>query len=207
MGVLVGLPPVIKQRYFDANGDPLSGGKLYTYAAGTTTPLATYTESTGTTANANPIILDANGECEMWLGVSRYKMVLKNSSDVTQWTEDNIGLPIESAVSVTGTSSSPQSITAAGGIAFTGNADRNTWYVKSNSGAVTISANPQIAAGSFDAQELTLIQMSATDTLQFADGNGLATAGASELILDQVNKMVTFIWDATGAKWREKSRS
>lgn len=85
------LTPWAKQAFFDANGDPLASGKLYTYEAGTTTPLATYTNSTGVTANANPIILDARGECSVWIDSSAaYKFVLKDSSDVTIWTIDQI---------------------------------------------------------------------------------------------------------------------
>jgi hypothetical protein len=85
------LPPVLRQRYLDSNGNPLASGKLYTYQAGTTTPQATYTDSTGGTPNANPIVLDADGEAAMWLNPDySYKFVLKDSSDVTQWTVDNV---------------------------------------------------------------------------------------------------------------------
>jgi len=55
------LTPPPKMQFFGDDSLPLSGGKVYTYAKGTTTPLATYTTSTGGTANANPIILDAEG--------------------------------------------------------------------------------------------------------------------------------------------------
>ena len=48
-------------QFFTDSGDPLSGGKLFTYAAGTTTPLTTYTSSSGSTPNTNPIILNAAG--------------------------------------------------------------------------------------------------------------------------------------------------
>lgn len=48
-------------QFFDNNGDPLTGGKLYTYAAGTTSPQATYTSAAGVSAHSNPIILDAGG--------------------------------------------------------------------------------------------------------------------------------------------------
>lgn len=89
-----------KFRAFDANGNPLSGGKLYSYAAGTSTPLDTYTTRAGDVANANPVVLNANGEADVWTtpGVL-YKFVLKNASDVTQWTVDNVpsGSPEESA--------------------------------------------------------------------------------------------------------------
>jgi hypothetical protein len=72
-------------------GAPLIGGKVYTYAAGTTSALATYTDSTGVTANTNPVILDTRGEAAIWLSPASYKFVLKDSNDVTIWTSDNLG--------------------------------------------------------------------------------------------------------------------
>lgn len=77
-------------QFFDANGVPLVGGKLYTYYAGTVSPLTTYTDSTGGSANTNPIILDSRGEADVWLGLGTYKMVLKDSVDALIWTVDNI---------------------------------------------------------------------------------------------------------------------
>lgn len=82
-------------QFFDNNGDPLSGGKIYTYAAGTTTPLQTYTSSTGGTPHSNPIILDAAGKVpggEIWvLYSSLYKFVVKTSADVLLNTYDDLG--------------------------------------------------------------------------------------------------------------------
>ena len=82
-------------QLFDNSGNILSGGKLYTYEAGTTTPLATYTSSTGATSHTNPIILDAAGRVpggEIWLNYAyRYKFVVKTSVDVLIATYDNIG--------------------------------------------------------------------------------------------------------------------
>ena len=85
------LSPPPKAQFLDANGAPLAGGKVYTYQAGTTTPLATYTTAGGTTPNANPVILDARGEADIWYapGVS-YKVVLRTSADALIWTVDNI---------------------------------------------------------------------------------------------------------------------
>lgn len=82
-------------QFFDGNGTPLSGGKLYTYSAGTTTPAVTYTSSAGNVSHSNPIILDAAGRVpgssEIWLTDSvAYKFVLKDSNDVLQATWDNI---------------------------------------------------------------------------------------------------------------------
>lgn len=87
------LAPVIKHRFFDANGLPLSGGKLYSYEAGSTTPLATYIDDSETTPNTNPIILNSSGECDFWLGSSVYKFSLTTANDVTLWTVDNVDSP------------------------------------------------------------------------------------------------------------------
>jgi hypothetical protein len=83
------------QQFFDDNGVPLSGGKIYSYYAGTTTPLATYTTSSGTIAHTNPIILDAAGRVpaggEIWLttGIG-YKFIVKTSTELLIVTLDNI---------------------------------------------------------------------------------------------------------------------
>ena len=80
-------------QFFTNSGVPLSGGKLYTYAAGTTTPKATYTSSSGSTAHTNPIILDSAGRVpggEIWLLTPPYKFVLHTSTDVLIATYDNI---------------------------------------------------------------------------------------------------------------------
>lgn len=81
-------------QFFDNNGVILTGGKIYSYTAGTTTPAATYTTSAGTTAHTNPIILNSAGRVpggEIWLQMgSNYKFVLKDSNDVLIATYDNI---------------------------------------------------------------------------------------------------------------------
>jgi Pectate lyase superfamily protein len=91
------LSPVggVAAQFFTNTGAVLTGGKLYTYTAGTTTPLATYTNATGTTFNPNPIVLDAAGRVpssgEIWLtDGAQYKFVLKDSNDVLIATYDNI---------------------------------------------------------------------------------------------------------------------
>lgn len=80
-------------QFFTDAGTPLTGGLLYTYAAGTTTPAATYSDISGATANSNPIVLNAAGRVtgEVWLlaGTS-YKFVLKTATLTTIGTWDNI---------------------------------------------------------------------------------------------------------------------
>ena len=81
------------QQFFDNNGVPLNGGLLYIYQAGSSTPIATYTDINGTVANTNPVVLDASGRSatEIWLTYGYfYKFVLKDSTGVTIGTYDNI---------------------------------------------------------------------------------------------------------------------
>ena len=85
------LTPSPKMQFFTAAGIPLVGGKLYTYASGTTVPLATYTDDTGNFANTNPIILDSRGEAGVWLGPSRYTFKLEDSDGNLIWTVDGVG--------------------------------------------------------------------------------------------------------------------
>ena len=80
-------------QLLDNSGNVLSGGKIYTYAAGTTTQIATYTSNTGVTANSNPIVLNSAGRVpyEIWLTDGQnYKFVLKDSNDVLIGTWDNL---------------------------------------------------------------------------------------------------------------------
>lgn len=88
-------------HFHDSQGDPLQGGKIYFYITGTSTPKNTYSESTGTTANANPVVLDSRGEAAIYvLGDAAYKMVVKDSDDVTLYTRDPVyGLLDSGAIS------------------------------------------------------------------------------------------------------------
>lgn len=86
MAVLL-IPPYL--QFYDANGDPLSGGKVYTYQAGTTTPKATFTDNTETTQAANPVILDSAGRTTMW-GAGSYKFAVYDSNNNLIRTTDNV---------------------------------------------------------------------------------------------------------------------
>lgn len=104
----VNLSPVggVAAQFFTNNGVPLAGGKIFTYAAGTTTPQVTYTSSQGNVAWTNPIVLDAAGRVpgsgEIWLTDGLiYKFVLKDSNDVLIATYDNISGINSNAVAYT----------------------------------------------------------------------------------------------------------
>ena len=76
----------------DNSNNPLAGGHLYTYAAGTNTPLVTYTDSSLTIPNINPIILDAYGRAQVWLGPAAYKLNVTDVNNVQHpdYPVDNI---------------------------------------------------------------------------------------------------------------------
>lgn len=77
--------------YFtDNNGEPLSGGKIYTYTAGgTSTPKDTYTDASGSTPASNPVILDSEGRAAIWLD-GTYYISVKTSADVLIRNTDNV---------------------------------------------------------------------------------------------------------------------
>lgn len=87
--------PIIQphQTFVDLSGNPCSGCKLYSYAAGTTTPQATYVDSAGIFQNTNPIVLDAAGGANIWIGQSAYKFALLDTYGTTLWTVDNVLAP------------------------------------------------------------------------------------------------------------------
>jgi len=80
-----------KFQALDDTGAPLAGGKLYTYASGTSTPKTTWADAGEVTPNANPVVLDSRGEATLY-GNGSYKFILKTSSDVTVWTVDSIAI-------------------------------------------------------------------------------------------------------------------
>ena len=108
---MASLTPTPFMQFMDANGEPLVGGKLYTYAAGTTTPLATYTDATGSTPNTNPVILNTLGSAAVWCGTQQYAFTLKTSTDVLVWTADSLNAPQASTLAA---------LAASGGAALIG---------------------------------------------------------------------------------------
>lgn len=85
------LAPFPMFKAFDNNGAPLFNGQLFTYIAGSSTPQATYVDSTQTTQNTNPVILNARGEASVWFDPTKtYKLVLQDSVGNQIWSVDQI---------------------------------------------------------------------------------------------------------------------
>ena len=146
-----------KFMWRDSTG-PAVGWKVYTYAAGGATPKATYSTPTGT-ANTNPVVLDSAGLADIYLdsATTAYKIVLKNASDVTQWTLDNVeGAAISSIVASvaatlaaigTGTTDAELIMIAASPNNFySWDGDNSKWRVKSGNIYTTAELVSVIAA-------------------------------------------------------------
>lgn len=169
-------------QFFDDNGNPLSGGKVYTYTAGTTTPAATYTTSAGTVANTNPIILDAAGRTpnEIWLTIGTlYKFIVKTSTDVLVGTYDGIPSINDpySINSLLGSITGTNTIAATATPTITAYANGATYSfiaANTNTNAVTISidglaaksitknGSAALTAGDIQAGKLTWIEYDGT---------------------------------------------
>lgn len=189
------LAPIARQRFFDNNGLPLAGGLLYTYDAGTTTPKATYLDRSGT-ANTNPIVLDANGYCDVWLDSGFYKLVLKDSLGNTLWTKDQVSLPDEAAIASAfwrdvvylTSADSPRTLTQTD--------NGKLLSVDTSSGAVVVNL-PQISLTALpfnigfklsNATNTLTINRAGTDTIEGATSKTMAALNASCQLIADIDK-------------------
>jgi hypothetical protein len=218
-------------QFFDANGAPLTGGLIYTYAAGTTTPVTTYTSRAGTSAHTNPIVLDAAGRTpdEIWLtGGVLYKFVLKSSTYVQIGSYDSIPAiddttTFNNLITVAGTNTltglaSPALAGYAAGAQYSFIA-QNT-----NTAAVTIDIDTlgakaitkfgtmALAAGDIQAGALTLIEYDGTQfqLLNVTNNNFkfisepttvTATAATGTINYDVATQSIVYYTTAATANW------
>lgn len=132
------LAPWVSIQFFDNNGDPCSGCKLYTYAAGTSTNQATYTTVTLTvgTENANPVVMDAAGRPTtgyIYLSATSYRFVLKDSTAATTYFEaDNTPAIPATGVGLDVTTQTAGEALSAGDVAYlsdgSGGTTAGRWY-------------------------------------------------------------------------------
>jgi len=175
---MAALTPTPKQQIYGSDGNPLVGGKIYTYAAGTTTPLATYTDAGAGTANTNPIILNSLGQANIWLTPSSsYKFSIYTSADVLLYTVDNIATPIDYISLVTSLASPPPiGSTAPNTGAFTTLAATtgSITTLTSTTGNITT-----VNATTVNATTSTTSGVTTTGTLTFSGGGSLNKAPES----------------------------
>lgn len=187
-------------QFFDNSGTPLSGGKLYTYVAGTTTPATTYTDATGVQANTNPIILNSAGRVpyEIWLtSGTNYKFILKTSTDTLLGTYDNIRSAATS-LDGTGTNNGVAYFNATGAFSsssnFTFNDSTNALTVAGNISGNNISAGGTLAVTGNSTLSGTLNvtgNTTVTGTIASTGGITSATPAVTQATGDNSTKIAT----------------
>jgi len=159
-------------QFSDANGAPLTGGLIYTYLAGTSTPATTYTTRDGTTNNTNPIVLDAAGRtpAEVWLdGGVLYKFILKTSAFVQIGSYDDIP-------AINDTTSISNLITVAGTNTLTGLATPALGGYATGAQFSFIAQNTNTAAVTIDIDTLGVKSITKFGTTPLAAGDIIAGA-------------------------------
>lgn len=168
-------------QLFDASGVMCSGCQLSTFAAGTTTPLVTYSDSGGTVPNANPIVLASDGTATIFLTSASYKFVLKKSvaaGGATIRSVDNISW------------SSPLSTFA--GITDAGN------FTQSQPTAATSGANQSSFSDCMNGNFWTG-SVSSTDSWCFQDVLGTGSNPTSTFTLTHSGSSGTATWSIPSA--------
>jgi len=189
------LSPTPWMHFDDDNGDPLVGGKVYTYASGTDTPLATYTNSGAGTENANPVILNSRGEANIWLGTNLYRFKLYDADDNLIATADNVGgLATQSSFSTFQTNLLAATGSSLVGFSHTTPATAGTVGEKLQQ-EISVKDAPYSATGDGSTDDTAAIQAAST---------ACATAGKT-LFFPAGTYLCTGISISSGTKWRGES--
>jgi len=179
------IAPYPYYQLLDDNGDPLAGGKVSTFESGTVVNKTTFTTQDESTPNANPVILDANGRADIWLGDGAYTFVVKTSADVTIKTVDDITGEAANVFGATVTTVTTNRAVAAG--------DENA--VLDCTSAVTLSL---LAAATAEEGFLFSVRNSSS-------GNVIIDPNAAELVDGAATKTIgpeaSFIIVCTGTAW------
>lgn len=191
-------------QFFDNDGNPLSGGKLYAYEAGTTTPKATYTTEDETTQHAHPIVLDSAGRATVFISGS-YRFDLFDSNDVLIDSTDDV------------TAFFPDTDSGQPGQTFSGNVffpDSGELTILSGSITPT-GANHTIdtesdastddldtIASPSDGQILTLrIESNSRQVVVKHNTGNIVTPNGEDITLSSSNETISFLYEATSSKW------
>lgn len=178
MSTPVGLMPFPRQQFFNTNGVVLAGGSIYTYAAGTTTPQASYTDGTGSVAQPNPIVLDSAGSASIWLSSQMYKIVAFDANGVQQWSIDNVSAVSQPELQGTNTFTS---LTVSGNLTVGGNvvvSGSITAASATITGALSTGGTATLAAASITGNETVGGTLAVTGAATFSGGETV-TGGLS----------------------------
>lgn len=141
------LVPFFEQQFFDDNGDPLAGGKVTTYLSGTSTPVFTFSDSTGT-LNTNPVILSASGRARIYLDpLLAYKFVLTTSANVAVGLDmDPVSVNLGNSLA-TSFQASTRGLVGAPVFTFSADTDTGMYSTAANTLAFTTNGTNRVYIG------------------------------------------------------------
>lgn len=174
--------PVPKMQFFDNNGAALAGGKLYCYAAGTTTHQAVYSNAALTSAISQPVTLDSSGRATIFLQAKAYKFLLHTSADVELWAIDDVfALQPSEAINLELTGTAGEDLVANNGVYLSDGSGSKTagrWY-KADADNTYSSTEPKIglATAAISTGATGLIRIGGT-----MDGFSSLTLGAKQYV-------------------------
>jgi hypothetical protein len=193
------LCPVPRLQFSDLNGVPLAGGFVYTYAAGTSTPQATYQDSAGATPNTNPIVLDSTGSALIWLAALNYKIQLTDLNGVVQWTVDQVSSVSQTELQGSGSFSSlavTGSATIGGTLVVTGAVTAPTLTVTGSASVNgALAANSSTIAGNASVAGTSSVGVSAVSGNETVGGTlvvtGMGTFGDLTVNGVEIDALIT----------------
>lgn len=186
--------PYAKIQFFDNVGNPLAGGKIYSYAAGTLTPKSTYTDAGEGTPNANPVVMDSAGRANIWLGTGGYKLILKTSADSTIWTVDNV----PGNGSFSGNLSVSGNATIGGTLGITGNTALSGTLA--TTGAVTLSSTLTATGAISSSSTITAAAVIPTGSSPPVNGLYLNSANTPAITANSIT-VARFLTAVTGVNY------
>lgn len=185
-------------QFFDNNGDPLSGGKLYTYTAGTVTPKQTFTNQGGATPNANPLILDSAGRGVMFLDGS-YKFRLEDSlGNLIRETDNVTAFSVQSSTVDNIIANFPEDVVvAADSFIFADASDSNTTKRDTIQGLIDLVTTSTV--GGFKNRVLNGLTLSnnttdPTNDIDIAAGSCVSDDGTTVMTISAITKRLDAAW-------------
>ncbi len=201
-GTIAGLP--LSQRFDIETGEFLSGGLLYVYAAGTSTPVSTFEDVALSLELPFPIELDSGGQIPMfWLADGQYRVVLRNADGVTQFDESSVLAIGSSDTTVTGGDSvDANSVLLTGDFLWRPTAGARTGFVRANGRTIGAAASGATERANADTEDLYLFlwnNFSDTDCAVATGRGGSAAADfASNKAIATLDMRDCLAWGASG---------
>jgi hypothetical protein len=188
------------RQFVDAVGNPLASGKIYTYITGSTTPKATYTDSTEATAHPNPVILNSAGVADIWLKTDEaYKFIIKDSTGTQIGNTIDGIVPVTQLAAQTGGSNLDIS-----GYAIITSANADLTLTPNGTGSIVLDGQKWPQADGSSGQTLTT---GGTGQLQWSTPGISVLSGISDVAINSVANGNLLKYNSGTLKWENVAQS